>query len=139
MNFFKSKLILSCLFSAAAFTTAAHAAEANPLAAVAKSTNIKAALIQACKDETTKGSKGKLSATEVSKLCTCQVEAQGKVTEAQKWEIQSTINAKKNPASLAFVQKQNKDLQTCLGTSLVAKLAKLSDEARQAAAQAPKK
>ena len=138
MKFLKSKLILSCLFSAAAFTTAVHAAEANPLEAASKSTNIKAALIQVCKDQTAKG--GKLSAAEVSKLCTCQVEAQGKVTEAQKWEIQSAINAKKNPSSLAFVQQQNKDLQACLGTSLISKLEKLTDEARKAAAaQAPKK
>ena len=58
----------------------AQAAE-NPVQAAYKSTNVKGALINVCKDQTAKG--GKLSSAEVSKFCSCQVEAQGKVTEAQ--------------------------------------------------------
>ncbi|ESK56559.1 MAG: hypothetical protein I8H98_02575 [Moraxellaceae bacterium] len=141
MKFFKSNLILSTMMSAAAlFATATHAAD-NPLQAVYKSTNVKAGLINVCKEQTTKG--GKLSAAEVSKFCGCQIDAQGKVTEAQKWEIQSAINAKKSPSSLGFVQQQNKELQACLGAPLVTKLEKLTEEAMKAAQQqqqqAPKK
>lgn len=137
MKFFKSNLILSTMMSAAALlATGAHAAD-NPLQTAYKSTNVKAALINVCKDQTAKG--GKLTSAEVSKFCSCQIDAQGKVTEAQKWEIQSAINAKKSPSSLAFVQQQNKDLQACLGAPLVSKLEKLTEEAMKAAQQAQKK
>jgi len=125
--------------AAALFATATHAAD-NPLQTAYKSTNVKAALVNVCKDQTAKG--GKLTAAEVSKFCGCQIDAQGKVTEAQKWEIQSAINAKKSPSSLGFVQQQNKDLQACLGAPLVTKLEKLTEEAMKAAQQqqqAPKK
>ena len=138
MKFSKSNIILSTMMSAAAlFATASHAAD-NPLQAAYKSTNVKSALVNVCKDQTAKG--GKLTSAEVSKFCSCQIDAQGKVTEAQKWEIQSAINAKKSPSSLAFVQQQNKDLQACLGAPLVTKLEKLTQEAMKAAQQqAPKK
>ncbi|MCH7333532.1 hypothetical protein [Acinetobacter modestus] len=138
MKFLKSNLILSTMMSAAALlATATHAADENPLQAVAKSTNIKAALINACKEQYTKT--GKLTAAEVNKFCSCNIEAQGKVTEAQKWEIKSAINAKKSPSSLAFVQQQNKELQACLGAPLVSKLEKLTEEAMKATQQqAPK-
>ncbi|MFN3904829.1 hypothetical protein [Acinetobacter junii] len=138
MKFSKSNIILSTMMSAAAlFATATYAAD-NPLQAAYKSTNVKSALVNVCKDQTAKG--GKLTSAEVSKFCSCQIDAQGKVTEAQKWEIQSAINAKKSPSSLAFVQQQNKDLQACLGAPLVSKLEKLTEEAMKAAQQqAPKK
>ncbi|MEO9280096.1 MULTISPECIES: hypothetical protein [Acinetobacter] len=138
MKLLKSNLILSSLFSAVALMAgSAHAAE-NPVQAAYKSTNVKGALINVCKDQTAKG--GKLSSAEVSKFCSCQVDAQGKVTEAQKWEIQSAINAKKSPSSLAFVQQQNRDLKACLGPQLTTKLEKLTEDAMKAAQQqAPKK
>jgi len=131
MKFSKSNLILSTMMSAAAlFATATHAAD-NPLQTAYKSTNVKAALVNVCKDQTAKG--GKLTAAEVSKFCGCQIDAQGKVTEAQKWEIQSAINAKKSPSSLAFVQQQNKDLQACFGPQLTGKLKGLTEEAMKSA------
>ena len=131
MKFLKSNLILSTMMSATAlFAMATHAAD-NPLQAAYKSTNVKSALINVCKEQTTKG--GKLSAAEVSKFCGCQIDAQGKVTEAQKWEIQSAINQKKNPSSLAFVQQQNASLKTCFGPQLTGKLETLTQAAMKAA------
>ena len=131
MKFFKSNLILSTMMSAAALlATATHAADENPLKAAYKSTNVKSALINVCKDQTTKG--GKLTAAEVSKFCSCNIEAQGKVTEAQKWEIQSAINAKKSPSSLPFVQRQNADMKACLGPQLTSKLQTLTEAAIKA-------
>ena len=106
MKLLNTKLLLSSLMAAAAFTaTVSHAADENKLQQAYKSTNVKGALINLCKDETGKGNK--LTAAEVSKYCTCAVEADGKMTNAQKWEVQSAINAKKSPSSLAFVQQQN--------------------------------
>ena len=132
MKNLKSNIILSTFVSAVAMmATASHAAEANKLQEAYKSTNVKSALINVCKDET--GKSKKLSAAEVSKYCTCAVEADGKLTNAQKWEIQSTINQKKSPATLAFVQKQNKDLQACFGPQLTGKLKNLTEEAMKSA------
>lgn len=128
MKNLKSNIILSTLVSAAAlFATASHAAESNKLQEAYKSTNVKTALINVCKEETAKGNK--LSSAEVSKYCTCAVEADGKLTNAQKWEIQSAINQKKSPSTLAFVQKQNKDLQACFGPQLTTKLKSLTEAA----------
>ena len=135
MKNLKSNILLSTLVSAAAlFATASHAAESNKLQEAYKSTNVKSALINVCKEET--GKSKKLSAAEVSQYCTCAVQADGKLTNAQKWEIQSAINQKKSPSTLAFVQKQNKDLQTCFGPQLTGKLKSLTEEAMKAA---PKK
>ena len=132
MKNLKSNIILSTLVSAVALmTTASNAAEANKLQEAYKSTNVKSALINVCKNET--GKSKKLSSAEVSKYCTCAVEADGKLTNAQKWEIQSTINQKKSPATLAFVQKQNKDLQACFGPQLTGKLKSLTEEAMKSA------
>ena len=132
MKNLKSNIILSTLFSAVALmATASHAAESNKLQEAYKSTNVKAALINVCKDET--GKSKKLTAAEVSKYCTCAVEADGRLTNAQKWEMQSAINQKKSPASLAFVQKQNQDLQACFGPQLTGKLKSLTEEAMKSA------
>ncbi|MCG2607215.1 MULTISPECIES: hypothetical protein [unclassified Acinetobacter] len=137
MKNLKSNIILSTLVSAVALmATASNAAETNKLQEAYKSTNVKSALINVCKEET--GKSKKLSSSEVSKYCTCAVEADGRLTNAQKWEIQSTINQKKSPATLAFVQKQNKDLQACFGPQLTGKLKSLTEEAMKSAQQ-PKK
>ena len=131
MKQLKTKIILSTLVSAAALMASATHAETNKIQQAYKSTNVKAALINVCKEETSKGKK--LTAAEASKYCSCAVEADGKLTNAQKWEIQSAINQKKSPSTLAFVQKQNKDLQACFGPQLTGKLKSLSEEAMKAA------
>ena len=132
MKNLKSGIILSTLFSVAAlFGTATQAAETNAIQDAYKSTNVKAALINVCKTETAKG--GKLTAAEVSKYCGCAVESDGKLTNAQKWEIQSALNQKKSPATLTFVQQQNKALQACFGPQLTTKLQSLTEQAMKAA------
>ena len=131
MKNLKSGIILSTLFSAALFGTATQAAETNAIQDAYKSTNVKAALINVCKTETAKG--GKLTAAEVSKYCGCAVESDGKLTNAQKWEIQSALNQKKSPATLTFVQQQNKALQACFGPQLTTKLQSLTEQAMKAA------
>lgn len=132
MKNLKSNIILSTFVSALALAaTASHANDSNKMQQAYKSTNVKSALVNVCKEETAKGKK--LTAAEISKYCSCAVDADGKLTNAQKWEIQSTINQKKSPATLAFVQKQNKDLQTCFGPQLTGKLKTLAEEAMKAA------
>lgn len=108
-----------------------YANNASELQKAYQSTNIKSALINVCKKDTSKG--GKLTAAEVNKFCSCQIEAEGRITTAQKWEIQSAINAKKNPSSLAVIQQQNKALRACFGPQLTAKLQSLSEQAMRSA------
>ncbi|MDM1756107.1 MULTISPECIES: hypothetical protein [Acinetobacter] len=131
MKNLKSGLILSTLFSAAALFGTAAQADNNALQQAYKSSNVKSALIGVCKTETAKG--GKLTSAEVSKYCSCAIESDGKLTNDQKWQIQSAINQKKNPSSLAFVQKQNQDLQACFGPQLTGKLKTLTEAAMKAA------
>ncbi len=131
MKNLKSNIILSTFVSAIALAaTASHANDSSKMQQAYKSTNVKSALINVCKEETGKGKK--LSAAEVSKYCSCAIDADGKLTNAQKWEIQSTINQKKSPATLSFVQKQNTDLQACFGPQLTGKLKTLTEEAMKA-------
>ncbi|WP_343596659.1 hypothetical protein [Acinetobacter sp.] len=132
MKFLNSQLVLSTVFSAVALTaTASHAAQ-DP----SKSTNVRGTLISNCKEGASKG--GKLTAAEADKFCTCQVDAEGRLTKAQEWQIISTVNQKKSPSTLGFVQQQNKAIQTCFGPQLTAKLKTLTEEAMKNA-QAQKK
>lgn len=133
MKFLNSKLIISTLFSALAFTaTVSHAAQ-DP----SKSTNVRGTLIGNCKESAGKG--GKLTAAEADKFCTCQVDAEGRLTKAQEWQIISTVNQKKSPSSLPFIQQQNKAIQSCFGPQLTSKLKSLSEEAMKNAQAAEKK
>lgn len=132
MNFLKSKTVYSTLFTLVSLTaTASHAAQ-DP----SKSSNVRGTLISNCKESATKA--GKLSAGEVDKFCTCQVDAEGSLTKAQEWQIISTVNQKKSPSSLPFIQQQNKSIQTCFGPQLTAKLKQLTEEAMKSQAAAPK-
>lgn len=132
MKNLKSRLFISALFTATACAaTAGFAAEANPLEQAYKSSNVKSALINVCKTETAKS--GKLTTAEVAKYCGCAIESDAKLTNGQKWEIQSAINQKKSPSTLAFIQKQNQDLQNCFGPQLTTKLKTLSEEAMKSA------
>ncbi len=54
MKLLKSNLILSSLFSAAALMAGSAQAAENPVQAAYKSTNVKGALINVCKDQTAK-------------------------------------------------------------------------------------
>ncbi|AWL29563.1 hypothetical protein A7P53_00705 [Acinetobacter defluvii] len=131
MKNLKSGIFLSTLFSAAALFGTTAQADNNALQQAYKSSNVKSALIGVCKTETAKG--GKLTSAEVSKYCTCAIESDGKLTNDQKWQIQSTINQKKSPSTLAFVQKQNQELQSCFGPQLTGKLKTLTEAAMKAA------
>ncbi|TCM67826.1 hypothetical protein EC844_107121 [Acinetobacter calcoaceticus] len=131
MKNLKSRLTLSALFTASAlFASTSFASEAD-LQQAYKSANVKASLINVCKAETKKS--GKLTDAEIAKYCGCAIESDGKLTNAQKWEIQSAINQKKSPSTLAFVQQQNQALQTCFGPQLTTKLKTLTEEAMKAA------
>lgn len=137
MKNLKSGFITTTLFAAAAFLGATAHAESSALQDAYKSANVKSALVGVCKSET--GKSGKLTAAEVSKYCSCAIESDAKLTNGQKWEIQSAINQKKSPATLAFVQKQNQDLKACFGPQLTTKLEGLTQQAMKAAQEAQSK
>ncbi|MBF7686954.1 hypothetical protein [Acinetobacter rathckeae] len=130
MKFLQSKLVLSTILASMSFVaTATHAAQ-DP----SKSTNVRGTLISNCKESASKGNK--LTSAEADKFCTCQVDAEGKITKAQEWQIISTVNQKKSPSTLPFIQQQNAAIQNCFGPQLTSKLKTLTEEAmKQQAAQ----
>ncbi|MHA5057333.1 hypothetical protein ACX2CK_11230 [Acinetobacter schindleri] len=135
-----SLLSLSALFSTASFANDDQAKAKAEFEAMKKeyttamknagsSSNVRDGLIKACAIPYKQAVKyKKLTQSDVNKLCTCEVDAEGKLTQAQKWQIQSTINQKKNPATLAFVEKQNQDLEACFGPQLTNKLKTLASK-----------
>ena len=128
MKISKTGLLLTSLFSAAMLSSTVASADAS---SIAKSTNVKAAIIAECKTQITK--KGGLTAAEAGKYCTCDTDIKGKTTMAQQWELQSAINAKKSPSTLSFIQKQNADMKACLGPQLTGKIQGLAEAAMKAA------
>lgn len=129
----KSKIILSSvlaistLFSAASFANTADAQA--KMAAAYKSSNVKQGLIGVCVDEQTKaGALKALTKDEVNKLCKCNVESQGRMTNSLQWELQSARNAKDEKKYATALQRFGKSEQpkvkACLGTALETKLAK---------------
>lgn len=136
MKKFKSNIILST-FAALTMAATASYANDNKMEQVYKSQNVKSALINVCKEET--GKAGKLKPAEVSKYCSCIIESDGRMTNNQKWEIQSAVNKKQNPADLAFIKKQKQDVEACFGADLTKRLNDLATQAQAAAPQAPAK
>ena len=131
----KSKIILSSvlaistLFTASSFA-APSADQQSKMAAAYKSTNIKQGLINVCVEEQTNaGALKALTKDEVSKLCKCNVESQGRMTNSLQWELQGARNAKDEKKYATALQNFGKSEQpkvkACLGTALDAKLAGL--------------
>ncbi|SNT70229.1 hypothetical protein [Psychrobacter sp. LV10R520-6] len=48
-----------------------------------------------------------------TKLCSCTIGVRSKMTIGQMWEIESYAQDKKDPSSLPYVKKMQKDLQQC--------------------------
>ncbi len=130
--FLSSVLAISALFSAASFAAPAADQQAK-MAAAYKSNNIKQGLIGVCVDEQTKaGALKALSKEEVNKLCKCNVEYQGRMSQSLQWELQGAENAKDQKrfatAMQGFAKTEQPKFKACLGTALEAKLAKLQQQ-----------
>ncbi|TXD98308.1 hypothetical protein ES754_05115 [Psychrobacter frigidicola] len=48
-----------------------------------------------------------------TKLCKCTIDVRSKMTIGQMWEIESYAQSKKDPSTLPYVKKLQKDLQQC--------------------------
>nr|WP_289056528.1 hypothetical protein [uncultured Psychrobacter sp.] len=48
-----------------------------------------------------------------TKLCNCTIDVRSNMTIGQMWEIESYAQNKKDPSSLPYVKKMQKDLQQC--------------------------
>lgn len=48
-----------------------------------------------------------------TKLCKCTVGVRSEMTIGQMWEIESLAQSKKDPSSLPYVKKMQRDLQQC--------------------------
>lgn len=127
--FLSSILAVTSLFTVSAFAAPAADGQAK-LQTIYKSSNIKQGLINACvEDQNKMGASKVLSKTEVTQLCKCNIESQGRMTNADQWDLQSAQNAKDKDKYIALMQKFGKSEQpkvkSCLGTALDSKLAKM--------------
>ncbi len=142
------KLVATSLFTLSAlFTANTYAADSTQkafeaikaeyeksLESAAKSSNIRSGLIKACGVKYKMAISNKtLSQSEVNKLCACSVDAEGQVTNAQTWELQSAVNAKNKTKyqqlQMALLKKQGESIKKCVGSSLDQKLSKLASQA----------
>lgn len=48
-----------------------------------------------------------------AKLCSCTINVRSQMTIGQMWEIESYAQSKKDPSSLSYVKKMQKNLQQC--------------------------
>lgn len=48
-----------------------------------------------------------------TKLCNCTINVRSQMTIGQMWEVESYAQDKKDPSSLPYVKKMQKDLQQC--------------------------
>lgn len=51
--------------------------------------------------------------TTATKLCKCTIGVRSQMTIGQMWEIESYAQSKKDPSTLPYVKKMQKDLQQC--------------------------
>ena len=103
-----------------------------------KSSDIRGGLVKACGIQYKKTIDLKLlTQADVNKLCGCTVDAEGTITQAQKWDLQSAANAKNQTKfqqlQSALMKKQGESVKKCVGPTLDQKLTQLAQKA-----QAPK-
>lgn len=77
----------------------------------AANVNIKQDMVNACVAQVT--DKKITDPTSAQKLCTCQVNVQGKMTMEQSWEIDSWAQSGNNLASLPLYNSLIKNIQAC--------------------------
>lgn len=141
-----SLLTLSALFSANTFANNDQAkAKAEfegmmkeyqtAMGNAAKSGDIRGGLIKACGVQYKKLIElKKLNQNDVTKLCTCTIDTEGKITDSQKWAIQSAINAKNQSKARELqtnlMKSQQSGVKQCIGTTLDQKIAALAKSAQ---------
>jgi hypothetical protein len=86
-----SVLRAALLMSTIVITGTSHAAEAKP------STDIRGDMIKQCTENFVKNKI--LSDADAGKFCKCNITVEGNMKNSEQWEIQSMINAGKNPTS----------------------------------------
>lgn len=107
------------------------------LEAAAKSSDIRGGLVKACAVKyKTAISNNALTQADVNKLCGCSVTAEGQVTTAETWDLQSAVNAKNQTKfqqlQTSLMKKQGDSIKKCVGTALDQKLTKLTQQAATA-------
>ena len=127
----KSKIIIASLATITTlFSAASFAADQAKMAAAYKSNNIKQSLVNLCVEEQTQaGALKAITKDDVTKLCKCNVESQGRMTQSLQWELQGAQNAKDQnrfaTAMQGFAKTEQPKVKACLGPTLEAKLSKV--------------
>lgn len=122
-----SVLRAALLMSTIVITGTSHAAEAKP------STDIRGDMIKQCTENFVKNKI--LSDADAGKFCKCNITVEGNMKNSEQWEIQSMINAGKNPTSHPAVVRSRSEMTACAGDKLLQDV-KLKVENAQKAAMA---
>lgn len=110
--------------------------------AATKSGDIRGGFIKACGVKYRKAVNDKLlTQAEANKLCSCTVDAEGAVTNADNWALQSAANSKDakrfQQLQVNLLKKQGDSIKSCVGPALGQKISKLVQQAQASAAAAP--
>lgn len=104
-----------------------------------KSSDIRGGFIRACGVKYQKAVNDRLmTSAEANKLCACSVDAEGRVTNADNWALQSAVNAKNaklvQNLQINMLKKQGDSIRACVGPALSQKIARLVQQAQAPAA-----
>lgn len=102
---------------ALAGSTYAADAKAAPQAAPKPSTDIKGDMIKACTDSFIKNKI--LSSADAAKFCRCNTTTEGNLKVSDTWEIQSMINAGKDPSTHPAIVRSKNEMKACAGDELI--------------------
>ena len=112
-------VLLTATVAMAGTTYAADAkpAPAAPQAAPKPSTDIKGDMIKACTDSFIKNKI--LSNADAAKFCRCNTTTEGNLKVSDTWEIQSMINAGKDPSTHPAIVRSKNEMKTCAGDDVL--------------------
>lgn len=108
------------LAAAVAMTGTAYAADAKPATpqpTAKPSTDIKGDMIKACTDSLSKNKI--LSSTDAAKFCRCNTTTEGNLKVSDTWEVQSMINAGKDPSTHPAIVRSKNEMKACAGEPLL--------------------
>ncbi len=122
------------LMSTVAITGTSYAAEGKA------STDIKGDMIKTCTDSLVKNKV--LTNADAAKFCRCNTTTEGNLKVSETWEIQSLINAGKDPSTHPAILRSKNEMKACAGEPLLKTLqektlALRAQQQQQQAAPAP--
>lgn len=131
-----SVLRVVLLAGSLAMAGSSYAADAKAAPAAPKpSTDIKGDMIKACTENLSKNKV--LPSADAAKFCRCNTTTEGNLKVSETWEIQSMINAGKDPSSHPAIIRSKNEMKACAGDDLLNTLKEKTLALRQQQQAAP--